>query len=84
MVDLNKLSKPALAAAMKGGTAEWGQMASAVDHVRYAEPQTARGPHYRKCHCGCGKKAKWRGMANGICLTEGCELSVRRWARDGK
>lgn len=75
---LNKLSPAALKAAMTGGTAEWGQRASIFEHVLYVEPQDARGGHYCKCHCGCGKKAKFRLMANGICMGEGCELSIRR------
>lgn len=83
-MNLNGLSPAALKAAMQEGAVEWGQRASANEHVRYAEPQTARNGHYLKCHCGCGQRSKWRGMANGICLYEGCELSVRRWAAEGK
>jgi hypothetical protein len=77
---LNNLSAAALSAAMRGGTGEWGQSAAAIEHVRYAEPVTGRGR--RKCHCGCGRSASHRGMANGICLTTGCELSIRRWVKD--
>jgi hypothetical protein len=79
-MSLNDLSPEALKAAIRGGTDSWGRLGSADRHIRYAEPQTARGSHYLKCHCGCGAKAKWRGMANGVCLTEGCEWSMRRWA----
>lgn len=78
MVDLNKLSQPALGAAMRGGTAAWGQRASIEEHIGYVERQTARGPNYLKCYCGCGQKAKWRAMFNGICMGEGCEFSMRR------
>lgn len=81
MVELNKLSPAALGAAMKTGTESWGMAASIKDHATWAEPQDARKGHYKKCHCGCGKKAKWRLMANGICMGEGCELSVRRWVK---
>lgn len=79
--DLNKLSASALSAAMRGGTAEWGQRASIMEHVGYVEPQTARGRHYRKCGCGCGRKAKYRAMFNGICMSEGCELSMHRFVK---
>jgi hypothetical protein len=80
---LSDLTPPALAAAMKGGTANWGQWASASDHVRYAEAITEPGGR-RRCHCGCGKRSTHRGMANGIALTEGCELSMRRWVKTGR
>lgn len=81
MADLNKLSKPALAAAMKGGTDEWGERASIFEHVGYVEPQTARRGHYLKCRCGCEGRAKHRAMFNGICMAEGCELSMRRFVK---
>ena len=81
IVDLSKLSPKALAAAMKGGTAGWGQVASAVDHVRYAQP--VRPTSRRQCHCGCGKRATHIGMANGCGLTRGCELAVQRWIKTG-
>lgn len=80
MSNLNSLSPAALAAAMRGGTAEWGQRGSVFDHIVYVEPQNARGRYFLKCRCGCGAKARYRAMANGICMAEGCELSLRRWA----
>lgn len=79
--NLDKLSPAALSAAMRGGTAEWGQRASIAEHIGYVEPQDARGGHYLKCRCGCGAKAKYRAMFNGICMYEGCELSARRSAK---
>ena len=36
----------------------------------------------RRCTCGCEQRATHLGMANGVCLTMGCELYVRRWVRD--
>jgi hypothetical protein len=80
-MDLNKLSPRARKAAMRGGTDGWGEWGSASQHVRYVEaaPPSSR----RRCHCGCKGPAKFLGMANGLCLTEGCELSVERWAREG-
>lgn len=81
MTDLNKLSPGALKAAMRGGTKGWGQRASILDNVGYVEPQNARGGHYLKCRCGCAGRAKFRAMFNGICMAEGCELSMRRFAK---
>ena len=56
----------------------WG---SAVHHARYMQP--IKKGLWRKCHCGCNKFSKFSGMANGVCLMHGCELSTRRWVRDG-
>jgi len=80
-MNLNDLSPQALKAAMRTGTDEWGRRGSISDHALYVEPQDARGSHYRKCRCGCGAKAKFRLMANGVCMAEGCELSLRREAK---
>lgn len=79
--DLSKLSPAALAAAMRGGTAEWGRRACVGEHIGYVEPQDARRGQYRKCRCGCAGKAKFRAMFNGICMYSGCELSVRRFVK---
>jgi hypothetical protein len=81
MSELNKLSRAGLEAAMRGGTKEWGERASIIEHIMYVEPQTARGRHYLKCRCGCKKNATHRAMANGICMSEGCEFSMQRWAK---
>src|SRR6266852_905611 len=77
--DLNKLSSAALSAAMRGGTTGWGQYASEIDHIRYIEPVLPRSR--RRCHCGCKRRATHVGKANGIALTLGCELAMRRWIR---
>jgi len=79
---LTKLSPQALGAAMRGGTGGWGEYASAKDHVRYMEPITGRKGR-RNCHCGCKRRSTHRGMAKGITLTSGCELSMRRWVKVG-
>jgi hypothetical protein len=81
-MDMNKLHPKALAAAMKGGTDGWGQMASATEHLRYAQP--VRPTSRRRCHCGCGQRATHIGMANGIGLTSGCELAIARWVKTGR
>lgn len=79
--DLRDLSPKALSAAMRSGTAGWGQWASIAEHIGYVEPQDARGGHYLKCRCGCGGRAKFRAMFNGICMREGCELSSHRFVK---
>jgi hypothetical protein len=80
-MDFNSLSPQALAAAMRSGTVEWGTRASIMEHVGYVERQNARGPNYLKCRCGCGQKAKYRAMFNGICMSEGCELAMWRFVK---
>lgn len=55
-------------------TMAWG---SATEHRRYIEPVELNAR--RQCRCGCKQRASHRGMANGVCLTMGCELSMRRW-----
>ena len=59
----------------------FGQFGSVTEHQRYmgkADPKSRR-----RCCCGCKARATYLGMANCVCLTMGCELSVRRWVRDG-
>lgn len=79
MVELNKLSKPALSAAMRGGTDQWGTSANSQRHIRYAEEVSPKSR--RRCKCGCNRRATRRGMCNGICLRTGCEMSIMRWVR---
>lgn len=79
-MDLPKLTPAALSAAMRGGTEAWGKWASARVHLRYADPIDGRSR--RRCHCGCKRRATHVGKANGIALTSGCEIQVRRWVRD--
>ena len=80
MVNLNKISKAARSAAMRGGTSGWGQYGSDAEHIRYMESLPAKSR--RRCYCGCHKRATHRGMANGVALSIGCELSIRRWAKN--
>jgi hypothetical protein len=61
---------------------EWGTYGNAAEHQRYTVKITGRGGR-RKCDCGCGGRATHTGAANGLGLTSGCELSMRRWVRDG-
>lgn len=79
--DLSKLHPKALAAAMRGGTDGWGQVASAREHVRYSQP--VRSTSRRRCCCGCGQRATLMGMANGMALATGCELAIARWVKTG-
>lgn len=50
-------------------------------HRRYMQPVCARSR--RRCHCGCNRRATHIGVCNGVAMTQGCELYVRRWVRDG-
>jgi hypothetical protein len=80
-LSLDQLSPSALSAAIRGGTINWGRHGSSEDHIRYAEPV----PTWlrRRCRCGCKRRATHSGMANGVALTHGCELTIRRWVRTG-
>lgn len=79
MVNLNELSRQARSAAMRGGTAAWGAIGGLEQHIRYADPLPSSSR--RRCSCGCKKRATHLGMANGVALISGCELSVRRWIK---
>lgn len=61
------------------GQAEWATWGSADHHRRYVSPlpSTSR----RRCDCGCNKRATHVGCANGLAMTSGCEMSMRRWTR---
>ena len=37
-----------------------------------------------KCYCGCNGRATHMGLGDGAGMMSGCELTVRRWVRDGK
>jgi hypothetical protein len=79
-MDIDELSKRGRSAAMRGGTDGWGAHGS-VDHARYSEPVEPRSR--RRCHCGCKRRATHKGMANGVCLTQACELGIARWVKTG-
>jgi hypothetical protein len=82
MLDLNSISPTALKAAMQGGTEAWGQVGSAMEHVRYAEQITPKSR--KKCWCGCEQRCTHKGMANGVCLTSGCHMGILRWVKTGQ
>ena len=77
---LTELNSLELSAAMRGGTHEWGQYGSAFEHIRYVKPASPKSR--RRCHCGCKQRATHLGMANGVCLLMGCELSMHRWVKN--
>lgn len=81
MVELNKLSPPALKAAMKDGTSSYGTWGSATEHTLYVEalPPEYVNRHWRMCRCGCRKRARYAAKGNGVALASGCEFSMRRW-----
>lgn len=63
-------------------TGGWGEVGNASD-PRHVEPLSPRLRNRARCFCGCGGKVTHAGKANGVALTSGCELSMRRWVRDG-
>jgi hypothetical protein len=78
MTDLKSLSPPALAAAMRTGTADWGHEGSILKHAVYVEPFSGSR---QLCHCGCRRRVKYISMANGVGMATGCELSMRRFVK---
>lgn len=83
MIDLNDLSHAARSAAMRGGTDAWGKIGGMAGQLRYMEPRPKRPGRKPKCHCGCAMPKTHVGMTNGVALTSGCELSIRRWVKSG-
>ena len=83
MADLHRLSPAALSAAMRGGTATWGEWGSGERHILYVEPIGAEPPKRKRrmCYCGCRRKDTHRLAANGVTLAMGCELEMRRIKR---
>lgn len=81
-MNLNNLKPAELRAAIRGGVEAWGEMGSASEHVRYklALPKIKAR---RGCSCGCDGKSTHVGVANGVGLTRGCELSIQRWVKTG-
>lgn len=78
---INDLSPAALKAAMRTGMDGWGSHGSVMEHAMYVEPQDARRGQFRKCQCGCGQRAKFRAMANGVCMASGCEFSMWQFVK---
>lgn len=58
----------------------WGEQGNALQHPLHMAAAPARAR--RRCSCGCKGRATHVGYANGVPLTGGCELQVRRWVRD--
>lgn len=55
--------------------------ASQDAHARDCWPVDSRSRS--RCNCGCGKRSTHVGGCNGMGLRSGCELSIRRWMREG-
>jgi len=81
MSDLNEMSNAARSAAMRGGMAGWGRVGGLAEHIRYMEQRPKRPGRKPKCSCGCDTPKTHVGKANGVALTSGCELSIRRWVK---
>ena len=52
-----------------------------AEHIRYMELRPKRPGRKPKCNCGCGMPKTHTGFANGVSLTSGCEMSMRRWVK---
>ena len=59
------------------GQQEWETYGNAAIHRRYSQSTDSR----KRCSCGCTHPVTHLGMANGVALMSGCELSVARWVR---
>jgi hypothetical protein len=73
-----ELRERARAAAV--GQDGWGSHGSAAEHLRF---MVRNKKMRRRCGCGCEKTSTHVGCVNGLGMMSGCELSVRRWVRDG-
>lgn len=60
----------------------WGRVANADEDERYMRPVTEDYPG--DCSCGCEGPITHVGMANGLGMIAGCELSVRRWVGEDR
>lgn len=78
---MKDLTPQALRAAMRGGMKNWGSHGSCAQHIMYVEQHAKRRGRWPKCRCGCGQDAKFRAMANGVCMASGCELSMYRFIK---
>jgi len=83
MTDLNSMSPSARSAAMRGGMEGWGLIGGQPGHIRYMEVRMKRPGRQPKCSCGCETNKTHLGLANGVCLTSGCEMKIRRWIKEG-
>ena len=50
---------------------------------KYDRSMVKRENKRSKCYCGCNGRATHNGLGQGAAMMNGCELSVRRWVRDG-
>jgi len=57
----------------------WGS----VEQARTMKPLPRGYGKNRKCPCGCKQKITHTGFGGHVALTNGCELYIRRWVRDG-
>lgn len=83
MIDLNSMSPAARSDAMRGGMSGWAQVGGLPQHIRYMELRKRRPGRQPKCSCGCGQSKTHLGFANGVCLTSGFEMRIRRWVKEG-
>lgn len=74
------LAAEAIRAGIAGKIEPGGVRYGSVDGHRAMIPVLPRSR--RRCSC-CGARATHIGLGDGVALMSGCEMSVRRWVRDG-
>lgn len=57
----------------------WGDSRIHKRTSRRLPPRLSR----RRCNCGCERRATHVGLANGLAMVDGCELSIARWVKTG-
>lgn len=60
---------------------DFGEYGSSTLHKRYEQKTPSRSK--QRCSCGCKQRATHMGMANGVVLMNGCQLTVKRWVKNG-
>ncbi|MEV6432612.1 hypothetical protein [Nocardia sp. NPDC051463] len=70
--------------ATAAGQTAYGRIGSVDDHIVDVLPINAhvRWWHRRRCFCGCGQWSTHSLVANGLAMSSGCEIQMRRFAKE--
>jgi hypothetical protein len=58
-------------------------MTAYISELKSDRSMKQRQNKRNKCYCGCFGRATHIGLGQGAAMISGCELTVRRWVRDG-